>query len=129
MSWVALECDGAPRLVHNGFAYGEPQAGTARIPAARRVAARETLEDVRQESGVDAVALIFNTQLHPVLFPPQQHFDIGTWRAVLERVQEQVGAEQCAFVARERDERKLVCRQRKRDSAHLRHRLKLLGGR
>jgi hypothetical protein len=61
MTRVTLERDGAARLIDDGFADGQPEAGAAGVAAARRIAAREALKDVGQERGVDTIALVFDT--------------------------------------------------------------------
>ncbi len=129
MAWLTLERDRASCLLHNRLADGEPKAGTACVPAARRIASREALEDMRQEFGLNAIAVVFDTQLDRVYVCVQQHFDLGPRRTVLQRIQQQVGAQQATFLAREGNEGGLVCSKRECDPAELRHGLKVLRGR
>ncbi len=75
----------------DGFGNGQAQAGATGGPAARLLAAVETLEDVRQVCGCDALPSVGHVDLHAAVGGPGVHGDCSALRRVSHGVAHQVG--------------------------------------
>lgn len=58
------EVDGAAGAIDDGFDDGQAEAGAAGVSGARGVAAIETVKDMRQHFGSDAVTAIFDDEVN-----------------------------------------------------------------
>ena len=91
------ENDVAVRSREDGFADGQAEAGASGFSATGRIASIEAIEDVRERGGFDAVTTVFDTEFRDVFVLLDDGVDLRACRAVLQGVQEQVGAEQTAL--------------------------------
>ena len=89
--WIAMA---SPKFVHDTFANGETKSCAACFSAPGGVAAEETSKNVRKIFGCDALTLVGDSQLHERSLALQVNGNCGIGRAVLQRIDDQVRAEQ-----------------------------------
>lgn len=86
----AVDGHGAAVRSRDSLHDGEAEAGRARLPGPRGVAAREPFEDVRKQFRRDAGAVVLDVEADPVAVPVHAGGDGGAGRCVRTGVGEQV---------------------------------------
>lgn len=99
---IAGETDGAASVFDCGFRDSEAEAGSAGATRTRRIGAIEALEYVGQVGGVDALAVILNTDFDGITAAVNAKFDERSQRTVLYCVEEKVAEDKRAVIGRER---------------------------